>query len=159
MWFWLIKCLGLSNFALWYYTLRFSCTLHFQWPWLYFKVTAISNSFDWKFNVSIWLSWNFVVLLSASSRSYYVWLLHLFKGDNLYVFWFDKYFIISFFTNTVQARFFKLCIIITLLGGLPDYTRFDDLDPVWRWLVCQNYYCKLLFFRLLSTIVWNVALF
>ena len=25
----------------------------FQWPWLYFKVTAVSNSFNWKVNILI----------------------------------------------------------------------------------------------------------
>ena len=38
------------------------------WSWLHVKVTAVSNSFNWKFHVLTWLSWNFVWLLITSSR-------------------------------------------------------------------------------------------
>ena len=39
--------------------------------------------------------------------------------------------IVGSFMETVQARFVRLCIILTLLGwGLPVHTRFDDLDLV-----------------------------
>ena len=38
--------------------IELSHSYHFQWPWLYFKVTAVSNSFNWKFYVLVWLSWN-----------------------------------------------------------------------------------------------------
>ena len=44
---------------------------------------------------------------------YYLWLLHTFKGENRPVSRFDKNCIVGFFLDTVQARFFKLCIIIT----------------------------------------------
>ena len=37
------------------YSLSFTHSYHFQWPWLYFKVTAVSNSFDWKIYVFILL--------------------------------------------------------------------------------------------------------
>ena len=53
--------------------------------WLYFKVTAMSNSFDWKFCVLTQLSWNCVGLLSQSSRTcvYHKFSrLCIFKGDN-----------------------------------------------------------------------------
>ena len=43
-------------------------------------------------------------------------LLHIFQGDNLCVSWFDKNFIVGFFTDTIQDFFFKLYIIIILLG-------------------------------------------
>ena len=42
---------------------------------------------------------------------------NIFKGNNGPVSWFDKKFIVGFFMDTVQASFFfKLWIIITLLG-------------------------------------------
>ena len=47
-----------------------TCSYHFQWPWPYIKVTAVSNSFNWKFCALTWLSWNFVGLLSTSNRSW-----------------------------------------------------------------------------------------
>ena len=47
----------------------------FRWPWHYFKVTGVSNSFNWKFCVLIWLCWQFIGLLSTSSR---LWKYHLF---------------------------------------------------------------------------------
>ena len=50
-------------------SLSFTHLYHFQRPWLYFKVTAMSNSFNWKFYVLIWLNWNVVQLLITSSRS------------------------------------------------------------------------------------------
>ena len=129
------------NFAWRYHTLSFTCSLHFQWPWLYFKVIALSNSFNWSFYVFIRLSSNFVGLLSTLRRlwiCHYFWLSHLFKGDNWHVSWFDKNFIVGFFIDTVSVRFFKLCINIYLASGLPIYTRFDDLDFISRSQVCQN---------------------
>ena len=35
----------------------------FQRHWLYFKVTVMFNSFNWKFHVLIWSNWNIVWLL------------------------------------------------------------------------------------------------
>ena len=74
---------------------------------------------NWKCYVLFWLSWNIARLLSTSSRSWidnYFGLLHIFKGDNWYVSWFDRNFIVGFFMDTVQAEFFQLCTVITLLG-------------------------------------------
>ena len=34
------------------------------------EATAVTNSFNWKFCGLIWLSWNFVVLLSTATRSW-----------------------------------------------------------------------------------------
>ena len=39
----------MSNFAWWSYLLSFTHSYHFQWPWLYSKITVVSNSFDRKF--------------------------------------------------------------------------------------------------------------
>ena len=100
----------MSNHVWWYNTFSFTCSLHFQWPWHYFKATAVSNSLNWKFYVLIQLSWNFAGLSSTSSRSWiyhYFWLFHLFKGDNWCVSWFDKGLFLAFFTDTVQARCFQ----------------------------------------------------
>ena len=106
------------NFAQWYYTLSFTFSLHFLWHWLFFfKVIAVSNGFNWLF--FFWLRWNFVGLLSTSSMSWiyhYFWLPYIFKGVNWCVSWFYKDFIVGYFMETVEARFFNLCCITTLLG-------------------------------------------
>ena len=66
---------------------------HFPWPWSHFKVTAVSDSFNWKFNVPIWLNWNFIGLFNTSSRSWthhLFWQSHIFKGNNWHVSSFGK---------------------------------------------------------------------
>ena len=87
-----------------YYSLNFTHLYHIQWPWWYFKVTAVSNSSNWKFYVLIWLSWNFVWSLSTSTRPwtyhYFLFLL-IFNGDNWHVFWFDKKFNVGFSSDTL----------------------------------------------------------
>ena len=50
-------------------TLHDGTAYHFQLLWTYFKVTAVSKSFNWKLYVVIRLSWNFAGLQSTSSRS------------------------------------------------------------------------------------------
>ena len=124
-------------------------------PWPYFKVTAVSNSFNWELYLFIWLSSNFVALLSTSSSSqiyHYFWLLHILKGGNWHVSGFDKHFIVSFFMDTVQVRFFKLCMIITFRGvyqfiqGLMTIFLFQDHRCV-RMLNCKH------FFRFLSNVL------
>ena len=65
----------MSNFPWYYYSLSFTCPHHFHWPWLYFNVTTVSNSFNRNFCVLIHLSWNFVQLFITSSRS---WIFHYF---------------------------------------------------------------------------------
>ena len=60
----------MSIFAWWYYTLSCTCSLHFQWPWHYFKVTKVSNSFYWNWYVLIRLRWNFEELLSTLTFAY-----------------------------------------------------------------------------------------
>ena len=108
---------------------------HFQWLWSYFKVTAVSNRFNWKFNILIHFSWNFVQLLIKSSRSwtyYYFLLLNMFKGDNWNISSFEKKnFIVGFFSDTIKARSFKICMFIILFGvyiaivGLMTLTLFQ----------------------------------
>ena len=57
-----------------------------------------------------------------------------------------KNLIVAFFMDTVQPRFFKLCIIITLLGVYQIHTRFNDLHLVSRSQVCQNHKVQIFFF-------------
>ena len=56
-----------------------------QWPWPYFKVTGVSNGFNWKFYVLMQSGWNFVELLSTSRRSWlykpFLMVTHM-QGDN-----------------------------------------------------------------------------
>ena len=66
------------------------------------------------------------------------------QGDNWRVLWFDRNFIVSFFKDTVQARFFKLYIIKTLPGlyqfipGLITLTLFQGHRCV-RILNCKSF--------------------
>ena len=104
----------------------------FQRPWPYFKVTAVSHSFNWKFYVLIRSSRIFVELLSTLSGSWifhYFWLAHMYSREIVVMFPdLTKKVIVGFFTDTVQAMFFKLCI--------PIHTRFDDIDIVSKSQVC-----------------------
>ena len=65
--------------------------------------------------------------------------------------------IVGFFRDTIQARFFNLCIVITLLGVYQIHTWFDDLNLVSRLQVCQNHKCFFLFLILVHrsvNVVW-----
>ena len=76
------------------------------------------QSFNWKFYVLTWLSWDFIGLLSTSSRSWMCnlfWHSHIFKGDNWLISSFEKNYV-CFFSDTLKARSFKLCMIMTVLG-------------------------------------------
>ena len=91
---------------------------HFQLPWFYFKVWAVSDSFNWKCYVL--LSWNFVRLLitwSKSSTCHYIRLSYMFTGDNWHASSFEKNntFDFVFLSDSVKEKSFKLCMIITLL--------------------------------------------
>ena len=58
-----------------------------------FKVTAVSNSFNWKFYILIWWSLNFVLLLIISNRSWIYhnfWFSHMLRGDNWHITPFEK---------------------------------------------------------------------
>ena len=130
----------MSNFA-WWYSLTFTHSYHFQWPWLYFyysvlffmyfKVTAVSDSFDWKFFV-----------LMEVETLYNCWLCQVVhEHTNVFKFctcWreiidifpcFKKKnpAILPSFSDTVIARSFKLCMIITLLEGLHCHCRLEKL--------------------------------
>ena len=107
----------MSNFAWWYYGAT-TCSHHFQWPWPYFKVMGVPNRFYWKRCVLVRVSWNFMELLSTTSRSwtYRRWM-HICKGNNLHLSaWGGASFHVGFFSDTIKRRSFKLCIIITLFG-------------------------------------------
>ena len=79
--------------------LSFTCSYHFQWPWLYFKVTAVSNSFYLKL-YSYPIKSNLCMVVNYINRIIPVFLLFfVFKGDNWCVSWFD--FNIGFFSGTL----------------------------------------------------------
>ena len=114
------------------------------YPFIPLSVTLIefqghsSVSFSLKIYVMIRLSGNFVWLLITLNRS---WLhhnflfSHMFKGDYRHISWFEKNFDVANFLNTVKARSFKLCMIITLLGF---YIFIGGFDFVSRSQVCQK---------------------
>ena len=99
--FWSVKCVGmLKTLTLGslrhhkcnkYQTLHddtiyWALPVHYTFRWHYFKVTAVSNSFNWKFYVLIWLSSNLVWLLIKSSRSWiYYYFFYCRFDDNDFV--------------------------------------------------------------------------
>ena len=106
------------------------------YPFIPISVTLIvfqdhsSVSFNWKFYVLNWLSWNFVPLLITSSRSWIYHYFYLFISQFLFIHLFctcsreitdifsclNKEFKIGFFSDTIESRSFKLCMIITVLA-------------------------------------------
>ena len=72
--------LQVTNFAFWYYPLSFTHSCHFQRPWVYFKVTAMSNSFNRNF-----------VFLSDYPETVYDCLLHQAGHKNIFIFYFSTY--------------------------------------------------------------------
>ena len=123
--------------------------------WLYFKVTALSNCFNWKYSVHIQLSWNCVWLLIMSSRSWiynHFWFLQVFKGDSWHISLFEKNFRVGFFSDAIETSSFKFCVIISLLGvyivviGLMTLTLFQGHRCV------QNINCQLCGFWFLSSL-------
>ena len=135
----------MSEFAWWYYTLSFTSSLHFQWPWHYFKVTAVSSIFDWIFYVLIQLSCNFIRLLSTSSK---LWTLPLFFTFAHIQGRFLTYFLIWqklyrwLFHGHCSSEVFQTLHYDNLAWGLPIHTWFNDLDLVSKSKVCQNHNCK-----------------
>ena len=120
-----------------------------RWPWLYFKVTAVSNSFNWKFCVLIRLSWNFVRFLIMSSRS---WIYHYFKfffstcsREIKDIFPCFKKLQIVFFSGTVKTRSFKLCMIITFFGVNIFIAILMTLTSFQGHRCVRNINCKLYF--------------
>ena len=123
----------MSNFVRWCFSLSFTNSYHFQWPWMYLKVTVVSNSIDWKFYVFIWLRRNFLGSLSGSNRSwiYQFWgrsHVFSFKGDHLHISSFGQKLMLAF-SWTPLTRGLSNCISHNLAQGLHWYFfRFDDLD-------------------------------
>ena len=150
-----------SNFVCRYYTLSIICSIHIQWPWHYFRVTAVSTSFYWKFNVLIRLSWKFVWLLSTSHlimlKLHDCWE-HLAGHENATIFVvFHTYAreITDVFPNSTETLL--LAFLGTLFNqgfkfeyynlawGLPINFRFDQLELVSRSQVCQNHKLAIVF--------------
>ena len=83
----------------------------------------MSNSFNWK---NMFLSDQIETIYHWWLRQVdhehttvlfvYLFILHICKGDNSYISSFEKSFNVIIFSNTVKAKSFKLCMIITLLG-------------------------------------------
>ena len=129
---------------------KFTYSLYSQWLLHYFKATAVSNSFKWKFHFLIQLSCVFVGLISTLSRSwkYHYFLLSLiFRGANWCVSWFDKNFISGFFIVTVKATFFKL------------FTKSYQIWWPWPFLnsqLCRNHKLQIIFYILVHLNINNV---
>ena len=107
---------------------------HFQWPWLYFKVTAVLNRFKLKnmfFSDGSWIY-------------HYFWFSHMFKEYNWHISLFKKTttFNVGFFLGTIKARSFKLCIITTLLGVYVVIAGVMSLTLFWGCRCFRNINCK-----------------
>ena len=140
----------MSDFAWWYCSLSFTCSYHFWWPLPYFKVTAVSNSSNLRFYLLIQLSWNFIGLLSTSSRS---WIYHLFGGCIGGVHTYSREITdvhphlgkknVGFFLDIIKARSSRLFMVMIMLGvyivslGLMTLTLFQSHKCV------RNVNCKL----------------
>ena len=110
-----------------------------------------------KFYVLICLSWNCVQFLITSSRSWIFhcfWVAHMFQGDKWCISLFEKKKNVCFFSDTIKARSFKLCLVITLLWGLHCHPRLDDLDFVSWSQVCQKYKLQIACLGSLSSVVY-----
>ena len=143
--------------------MSFTHSYHSHWPKLYFSVTAVPNSFNWRFYVLIRLSWNFVRLLIASSRS---WVYHCYplpspahvQGRYVTYLLVLICFYMGFFSDTITRRSFKLCIIITLLGV------YIVLQVWWPWLsfkvtvffFLQKKKLQIACFWFVSSVVWTL---
>ena len=104
----------------------------FQSPWLCFKVTAVSNNFNWKFYDVTWVSWNFIGLLSGSSISWmyrHFWGVNIFKEDNWHIPSFEENFV-EFFFHTIKAKSVTTLHDLNLAWGPNCPSRFDDLNLV-----------------------------
>ena len=110
----------------------------------------------WRNYVLIWLSWNFVEFLNASSRSWIYHnflLLHIFKGDIRWVSWLDKNVMLAFLQTLFNGKIFQTLHNHNFAWGIPICTRFDDLT------LCQGHRCVWIincscyFFKFLSTVM------
>ena len=125
-----------------------------QWPWLFnfkLKVTAMSNGFNWKFYILIWLWWNYVWLLIILCQvdHEYTTIIDFCRCSREilthFLIWKKNPLNVVFFSDTVIMRFFKLCIVMNLLGvyifivGLVTFTLFQGHRCV------RNINCKLCF--------------
>ena len=142
-----------SNFAWWLYSLSFTHLYYFQWPWFYFKVTAVSNDFKWKFYVLIRLSSNYVRLLITSSTS---WICHFlfFSVCLLLMLLFvarvqEIHFLVSkkkkksLFLGHCLSKIFQTLQDYSFTQGLHFHCMFDDLDFVQGHMSARNMNCKL----------------
>ena len=112
-----------------YCLLSFTCLLHFRWLWHYFKITAVSESFNRNFFCShpIKLKLCRIVkyIKQVMNIYHYFWLSQIFKGDDWCVSWLEKSSIVGFFKDTVQAKFFKLLGVFQFVSGLVTLILFQ----------------------------------
>ena len=145
-WFpWTLQIRYLSNFGWWYCWLSSIHLYHSQWHWLYFKVTAVSSSYSLKFYVPIRLSWDFVLYLITSSRS---WIYHyflfsrMFKGDNWHVSSCGKKLTLAFSQTPHFSKIFQTLHDCNLDWGLTDILGLITLNFQGQ-RCARNMNCKL----------------
>ena len=148
----------MSNFAWWYYTVSITCSLNFQWPWHYFKVTAVSNSFNWNFYVLVQLSWSSEIVKYIQAGHEYTTIFDLctYSREVIDVFP-DLTTTFSLAFSWTLSEVFQLLHYFNFAWGLPIHLRFDDFDLVSRSQVCQNHKLQIVFLILVHcslNVVW-----
>ena len=96
--------------------------------------------------------------MNRQLRYFFIFFAYMFKGDNWYISLFEKtHFYVGFFVvvvvDTIKARSFKLCTIITLLGVYIVLVGLVTLTFVSPLQVCQKYKLQIAYFRFLSFVV------
>ena len=141
----------MSNSAQWYclssFNLPVDTTFSDLWP--YFKVIAVSNSFDWKFYCFVQLGWNFV---STSSWIYCFWLPHVFKRDNgcSQYFWIWQKHWLCLEHCLVEARSLNLR---KLLFGVYRFISGPMILTLFQDHICErNLNLQIVFLRFLSSV-------
>ena len=136
------------NFAWWYYTLSFTCSWLFQWPRFYFKVTAVSNSFNWKCYVLFWFKLKLCTIVRYVKQVNNIPLFLAFEhiyGKKLMCFliWQNLYYLL--FYGHFSREVFQALHYYHLAWGLPMHTGFDELDLVRGHRCVRTINCKLFF--------------
>ena len=122
----------MSNFAWWCLSLSFTYSYHIQWSWSYLKVTALSNSFNWKFCAHVEFCWNFVGFLIMSNRSW-ICMYHILncthfhrEAIDIYSHLNKKHFNVGFFLHMVWSNIWEVEKFYRHWNCVKCHTLHDD---------------------------------
>ena len=139
-----IDAINIQLYIIIWYLEALTTSYYFQWPWPYFKVTVVSNSWSWNSEVTFLSKFmsNLVQDLYDPACACYFWLWHVNKIGN----WCDLF---QWKGNVVFLRQCLCEVHQTLLennlySALPN-TSFDYTDLISRSQPCENVKTKVLF--------------